>query len=343
MHDVRHDGSVSPDGSLHDDRRSARVLVVGDANPDLVLSGDVVPRFVQAEQLLDEAALVIGGSASITAHGLARLGRPVSLVAAVGDDHFGGFILARLDEAGVDVRQVAVRRGLPTGLTVALNRGEDRAMLTLTGAIGTLSVSDLYAALEGPERPGRLGHVHLASLYLQPALPPGLPAFLAHARERGLTTSLDTNGDPSARWLGIEELLPHLDLLLPNRDEAAALGRDTDPRRAATAMAARGPLTVVKDGPDGAFAMRPDGELVEMAAPAATVVDTSGAGDTFDAAFLDAWLSGLALSEALRRAVVAGTLCVGSVGGTAGQPTQNQITEALDDLAPASQESLRDH
>ena len=67
-------------------RRAAQVLVVGDANPDLVLRGDVVPRFGQAEQLLDDASLVIGGSAAITAHGLARLGRPVSLLAAVGDD-----------------------------------------------------------------------------------------------------------------------------------------------------------------------------------------------------------------------------------------------------------------
>ena len=65
------------------------VLVVGDVNPDLILRGDVVPRFGQAEQLLTDAILTIGGSAAIAAHGLARLGRPVSLVAAVGDDAFG--------------------------------------------------------------------------------------------------------------------------------------------------------------------------------------------------------------------------------------------------------------
>ena len=68
---------------------TAGLLVVGDANPDLILRGDVVPRFGQAEQLLDDADLVLGGSAAITAHGLARLGRPVSLVAAIGADAFG--------------------------------------------------------------------------------------------------------------------------------------------------------------------------------------------------------------------------------------------------------------
>ena len=60
------------------------VLVVGDANPDLILRGDVVPRFGQAEQLLDGADLVIGGSGGIVAHGLARLGRSTRLVAAIG-------------------------------------------------------------------------------------------------------------------------------------------------------------------------------------------------------------------------------------------------------------------
>ena len=125
VHTVGHDRAVSVAQEPASGARAARVLVVGDANPDLVLSGDVVPRFSQVEQLLDDASLVIGGSASITAHGLARLGRPVSLVAAVGDDHFGRFLTGRLQEAGVDVRHVAVRADLPTGLTVALNRGAD--------------------------------------------------------------------------------------------------------------------------------------------------------------------------------------------------------------------------
>jgi ribokinase len=342
VHRVGHDRAVSVDQEPASGARAARVLVVGDANPDLVLSGDVVPRFVQVEQLLDAASLVIGGSASITAHGLARLGRRVSLAAAVGDDHFGTFLTRLLDEAGVDVRHVAVRPDLPTGLTVALNRGPDRAMLTLTGAIDSLTESDLHHALDdlhGQEPSRRLGHVHVASLYLQPSLAPALPSFLGRARELGLTTSMDTNGDPSERWLGIDDLLPHLDVLLPNRDEAVALGRDADPRQAAVALASQGPLTVVKDGGAGAFAVSPDGHLVEAPGSPVDPVDTTGAGDTFDAAFLDAWLDGLPLHAVLRRAVVAGTFCVRHIGGTAGQPTQDQITEALDEPAPLTEES----
>ena len=326
------------------DLRRARVLVVGDANPDLILSGDVTPRFVQIEQLLDDAALVIGGSASITAHGLARLGRPVSLVAAVGDDHFGSFLTGLLVEAGVDVGHVAVRPDLPTGLTVALNRGPDRAMLTMTGAVDSLTEADVNRALDAlSAEGGPAGHVHVASLYLQPALAPALPGLLRSARERGLTTSLDTNGDPSEQWLGLDGLLPHLDVLLPNRDEAVALAREPDPRRAASALASRGPLTVVKDGGAGAFAVSADGDVVEVPASPVDPIDTTGAGDTFDAAFLDGWLDGLPLASVLRRSVAAGTLCVGRIGGTAGQPTTDQITDALDEPAPQGQEAPRDH
>ena len=322
MHAIGHDGGVP--SAREPVAAAARVLVVGDANPDLVLRGDVVPRFGQAEQLLDDASLLVGGSASITAHGLARLGRPVSLVAVVGDDQFGAFLTGRLAEAGVDVGHVAVRPDLPTGLTVVLSRGDDRAMLTLTGALDSLTEAGLHDALEDLQGSG-LRHVHVGSLFLLPSLGRLLPAFLARARTRGLTTSLDTNDDPTGRWEGVDALLPHLDVLLPNRAEAVALGHDPDPRRAATALARRGPLTVVKDGAAGAFAIAPDGTVTEVAGRPVPAVDTTGAGDTFDAAFLDAWLDAVPLTEALTRAADAGAHSVGFVGGTAGQPDRGQL------------------
>ncbi len=318
---------MSPDQEPAAARCPGRVLVVGDANPDLVLSGDVVPRFGQAEQLLVDASLVVGGSASITAHGFARLGRPVSLVAAVGDDHFGRFLTDVLERAGVDVGRVVVQADLPTGLTVALNRGSDRAMLTSTGAIDSLTEADLARALDDASADG-LQHVHVGSVFLMPSVAALLPTFLAQARDLGLTTSLDTNDDPSGRWQGVADLLPHLDVLLPNRGEVIALGGDDDPRRAAAALAASGPLTVVKDGPAGAFAVSPDGPVAEVPGRSVAVVDTTGAGDTFDAAFLDAWLDAVPVADALARAVAAGARSVGFVGGTAGQPTRDQLDPA---------------
>ncbi len=300
---------------------------MGDLNPDLVLTGDVVPRFGQAEQLLEDAALVVGGSAAITAHGLARLGRAVSLVAAVGDDLFGRMLVDRLSAARVDTRHVQVRGHLPTGLTVVLSKGADRGMLTLPGAIASLTGDEVLAAANDLGRDG-LRHVHVASYFLQPSLAHELPDVLAALKERGLSTSLDTNADPDGRWTGVDDLLPHLDLLLPNRVEVEALGGDADPRRAATALAARGPLTVVKDGERGAFAVDRDGTWTEDAGSPTDVVDATGAGDTFDAAFIAAWLDGADVSGALRRAVAAGRYSVAHTGGTAGQPTDADLAEA---------------
>jgi sugar/nucleoside kinase (ribokinase family) len=303
------------------DQRPDRVLVVGDANPDLVLRGDVLPRFGQAEQLLDDASLVIGGSAAIVAHGLARLRRPVSLLAAVGDDLFGGHLADELAESDVDIRFLLVRKESRTGITVVLSRPDDRAIFTLPGTIPTLTQDEVTHAVTE----SGAAHVHIASLFLQPDLATRLPGVLAGLRAAGVTTSLDTNADPAGRWQGVTELLPHLDVLLPNLSEVCALGGEDDPHRAAARLAAAGPLVVVKDGAQGGFAVRPDGQSVRAAGHPVEVVDTTGAGDTFDAAFLDSWLAGTDLQSCLDRAVRAGAFSVAAPGGTASQPYHHDL------------------
>lgn len=308
---------------------AALVLIVGDVNPDLVLRGDVVPRFGQVEQLLSAAALVIGGSAGITAHGFARLGRPVALAAAIGADTFGAMVTQALSTAGVDTGGILVRPEQPTGLTVVLSNGPDRAILTLPGAIPTLSADDVRAAV-ARALPAGLRHVHICALFLQPTLAAQLPAVLAEIRAAGITTSLDTNNDPAADWAGVQALLPHLDLLLPNRSEALALAGATgaevaDLADACCVLAACGPVVIVKDGPDGARAVdREGGTVLESGLPT-ELVDATGAGDSFNAAFLDAWLRALPISECLRRGVIAGARSVGAVGGTEAQPTLDQL------------------
>jgi len=303
---------------------TAGVLVVGDLNPDLILTGDVVPRFGQVEQLVEHSGLLIGGSAAITAHGLARLDRPVHLLAAVGDDAFGALLRRELAVSGVGVDQVLVRDDVATGLTVVLSRGDDRAILTAPGAISTLTGAEIRATAEAP-LPSGIGHVHVASLFLQPQLVPELADVLAGLRQLGLTVSLDTNDDPSGRWAGVVDLLDRVDVLLVNRREACALAGGDDVRSAAQVLADAGPLVVVKDGAAGAFAQPRDGAAVVVAGTPVDAVDSTGAGDTFNAAFVDAWLDGLALEGCLRRAVRAGACAVTAPGGTAGQPTRVEL------------------
>src|SRR4029077_8069847 len=138
------------------------LVVLGDCNPDvLVLGDDVTPAFGQQEKLVASMSLVIGGSAAITAVAAARLGLRVALVAAVGADPAGAFMRDQLAAEGVDVRFVAVREDAPTGMTVALSRGGDRAILTALGAVASLTAADVPESLLAGAR-----HVHAGSWFL---------------------------------------------------------------------------------------------------------------------------------------------------------------------------------
>ena len=302
------------------------VLVAGDANVDLVLRGDVVPRFGQAEQLVDSGSLVLGGSASIAACGLARLGVPTSLVARVGDDAFGRFQLDALRAAGVVTTQVDVDPVTPTGLSVILSTAEDRAILTVPGTIPTLRADAVRSALAS----SGARHLHVASYFLQPSLAAGLPVLLAEVRAAGVTVSLDTNWDPAEKWEGVLDVLPLVDVLLPNLAElraigavAGASGSDLDVARR---LALSGPRVVVKAGADGGWSVASDGHPVHADGLAIEVVDTTGAGDSFDAGYLAALAHGVDdEAERLRWATVAGSLSTLGSGGTGRQATLEDL------------------
>jgi sugar/nucleoside kinase (ribokinase family) len=297
------------------------LLILGDANPDLVLTGDVEPVFGQRERLLDAAQLTVGGSGAIVACGAARLGLRVAFCGVVGDDLFGRFMRDELDRRGVDVKGLVVEPDRSTGLTVVLTRPDDRAILTHEGTIG-----DLGAGSIEPEFLAAASHVLVASYFLQGRLAPDLPALFERVRANGATTSVDPNWDPSERWNGgLRGLLSHTDVFLPNATEAVHIAGTTSVDGAVIALAASAGLVVAKAGPDGAVAARGD-ELVRAPAPAVDAVDTTGAGDSFDAGFLVSWLAGDPLERALAIANACGSLSTRALGGVDAQPT---IDEAL--------------
>ncbi|MEU0477196.1 carbohydrate kinase family protein [Streptomyces olivaceus] len=299
------------------------LLVVGDANPDVVLGPlDAPLAFGQREQLVPDGALTLGGSAAIMACGAARLGLRVAFAGRVGDDDAGRYIRAALDSHGVDTGALHTDPRLPTPLTVVLTQGEDRAIVTAPGTLPATTAADVPAGLLSSVR-----HVHAASYFLLPALAASLPELLATARAHGATTSLDTNDDPSGRWdpPGLDAVLAHTDYLLPNAAEARRLaGLDgADLVESAAALAGRGPTVVVKNGAEGALCH--DGDtLVTTPGTPARPVDTVGAGDSFDAGFVAALLAGLALPEALELAAVCGALSTRAHGGTTAQPTWDE-------------------
>ena len=216
--------------------RKYDILVVGEVNPDLILtSPDIDPRFNQVEILVDEATLTIGASAAIFACGAARLGLKVAISGVVGKDFFGSFMLEMLEARGVDVSPVIIDPEQRTGLTVILNRITDRAILTYIGAIAALRAEYITDSLLAATR-----HLHVAGYFIQPNLQPGVPDLFARARRSGVTTSLDTNWDPTEKWTGVKELLALTDVFLPNETEALSITRTATIEAAARSLLAMG-------------------------------------------------------------------------------------------------------
>jgi sugar/nucleoside kinase (ribokinase family) len=295
------------------------ILVAGEINPDLILTGDVTPEFGQVEKLVDSAFLTIGSSSAIFACGAARLGLRVAFIGVCGDDTFGHFILDELSGRGVDITSVIIDPALQTGLSVILNRPigsvrGDRAILTHLGAIDCLRAEQVTDDLLRQAR-----HLHIASYFLQTALQPGLPDLFQRAHNLGLTTSLDTNWDPSAAWYAFDKLLDRVDVFLPNENEAMALTGASIVEAAADALGLKCSLVAVKLGARGALACHGE-DVARVKALPVQVVDTVGAGDSFDAGFLSAWLNGWNLEKALRLGVVCGSLSTRAAGGTSAQP-----------------------
>jgi sugar/nucleoside kinase (ribokinase family) len=298
------------------------LLVIGEINPDLILRGaDVVPAFGQAEKLVEEATLTIGSSSVITACGAARLGLRVAFLGVVGDDPFGHFMLEAMAARGIDTAACIVDPALATGLSVILARPDDRAILTHLGTMPALRPEQVDPALLRRAR-----HVHVGSYFLLYRLQPGLPAIFAAARAAGATTSVDTNWDPAGRWDGgLEALWPHTDLFLPNAMEARRIAGREDVDAALAVLAAKIGTVAVKLGAEGALARQGETVAREPGYPA-EVMDTVGAGDSFNAGFLYATLQGRPLVERLRLANACGALSTRASGGTAAQAT---LGEAL--------------
>ena len=302
-------------------KKSYDVLVVGEINPDLILSGDVVPEFGQVEKWITAADLTMGSSSVILACGAANLGLSVGFCGLCGDDVFGRFMLEEMQAHHIDVSAVDVRHGEATGMSIILNRRDDRAILTFPGLIPELRVEDIPDELFK-----KAGHLHVASYFLQTKLQPGILALFGKAREYGLSISLDTNWDPSGEWKNFDQILAAVDVFLPNENEAMALTHSNTPHEALTVLAEKCECVAIKMGANGAIASQ-NGETAQVPAMKMDVVDTVGAGDTFDSGFLYGYLHQWPLKRTLQFASICGSLSTRAAGGTQAQPTFDEVMQ----------------
>lgn len=311
------------------------MVVLAELNVDVLLQLDSPEvRFGQVETELSEAAIRLGSSGAITAAAVAALDMHVSICGVVGDDSLGHYTVGLLQENGLDDGHVVRRPGAATGFTTVVNApGGDRALLTFPGTMAALRAADLSEALLAGCQ-----HLHVSSYFLQRGLLPDLPGLFADLCSRGISTSLDTGWDPAESWAGLEEVLGNTTVLFPNEAELRAIAdrlhldgdRSTTNWYAAAArsLSERGPTVALKRGGHGGLVCTPE-EGLQLDTVPIVPLDTTGAGDNFNAGFLATMLAGAGSAECLAAAVSAGRMSVQGRGGTGRLTSRDELTDLV--------------
>jgi sugar/nucleoside kinase (ribokinase family) len=293
---------------------------------DVWCAGIIVADFIcePIESLPAAGALVmtpgiswaIGGCASNVAADLARLGLRSAVVGRVGDDPAGDFVRGSLKTAGVDTSRVLSTPGHQTSATLVVNvRGEDRRFIHTFGA---------NAAFTGDELPmellPRAKVLYLGGLFLMPGLTgQRVTRLFQAARQAGLITVLDVViPDPRGTWPVLQQVLPHVDVFLPNHDEGELITGLSDPIAQARLFRGAGAGTVVITcGRDGSVLLADD-QLWRGGIYPVDYVDGTGSGDAFAAGYMSGLLEGLPATECLVRGSALGASCVRQPGATTG-------------------------
>jgi sugar/nucleoside kinase (ribokinase family) len=300
------------------------LVVVGEINPDLILSSKSLPEFGQIEKYIDDCNLTIGSSSVIFACGAARLGLKVAFIGKVGDDYFGHYIVNAMRNYGMDVSGVVISSKVKTGLSVIINNESDRAILTYLGTISELRFDEINIEIIKSAR-----HLHLGSYFMLDKLRPDIHRLFQIAKEDGLSTSLDTNFDPLQKWgKELNKTLMNTDMFFPNEREVGCIAGVNDLDSAIQELSSEIPYLVVKLGSKGAVATF-KGEKVFASALDLKVFDTIGAGDSFDAGFVFGYLQGWNIDKCLRAACICGSLSTLSSGGTNSQATLKELLDHL--------------
>ena len=191
------------------------VIVVGELNVDIILNGIESLPVIGKEIMANSMSVTLGSSSAIFASNLSSLGPRVAFIGKIGKDNFAEVVLTSLEGKNVDTSRIIRSESLSTGATIVLNYDQDRANVTYPGAMNDLRLEDIDFEFLASAR-----HMHFANCFMQPGIRNDLTALFRQAKELGLTTSLDTQWDPEEKWdLPLEELLPYVDLFLPNMQE----------------------------------------------------------------------------------------------------------------------------
>ncbi|MGH9722872.1 MAG: carbohydrate kinase family protein [Bryobacteraceae bacterium] len=276
---------------------------------------------------VDSIGRGMGGNGANTACTIGALSGSARLLGMVGRDEFGGCLLAKLRAAGVDTRYVGRSRGATSATVGLVKSNGDRMFLHQPGA--SLEVFAETIQFSGKRVQG-MTHYHLASPFALPLLRPRLAETLRSARNAGLTTSVDTQWDSRGKWMeDFAPALPHIDLLFVNEDESRLLTGKADPLAAAQEFLRRGARTVVAKLSARGCAVITNGGVVRQRSFAVPVVDTTGAGDCFVGAYLNALQRACEHDEAARFACGVAALTIQKLGAVEGLLPLDETKRAI--------------
>lgn len=301
------------------------VYVFGDVNIDLVIPG--VERFPAPgqEDVVETMETFVGGGAALFALGLGKLGLHPVFQGCIGKDFYGEFIKKEFQAKNIDCTLLEQREDRNTGISISFTNEKDRSFLTYRGGNDFSGLSRVRM-----EDVKKARHFHVTGYEGQRNHEEYLQFLKKLKEETSVTVSFDLGWDPQEEWSQkIYELFPYIDVLFMNETEALHYSRKESVEEAAEEFGSRCGIAAVKMGKEGSLAVK-EKKLYRAAAFPVVSVDTTGAGDSFNAGFIYGFLTGREVTDCLRYGNACGALNVTALGGNTAFPNKAELERFLE-------------
>ncbi len=300
------------------------VFIYGDVNVDIVIPGVEHFPLPGQEDVVDAMNTYVGGGAALFALGLGKLGLNPVFQGTVGDDCYGKFIWEEFRKTNTDCSLLRFSKSGHTGITLSFTNKKERSFLTCRGTNSEIDLDSVNL-----KQVQKAGHIHVTG-YAGSSNHLKYLNLLKNVKEiKGITISLDVGWDDTDEWYpGIYELFPYIDVLFMNETEAVHYGKKINAGEAAEDFSGYCKCAVVKLGKKGALACS-GGKVSQADSYQVAAVDTTGAGDAFNAGFIYGFLKEKDITECLKFGNGCGALSVTKLGGNTGFPAEDELLEFI--------------
>jgi sugar/nucleoside kinase (ribokinase family) len=281
------------------------ILVVGDYCLDFIFTGlSSMPEL--GHEIVSTGFIQTPGGVCNNVIAMHRLGLKVGWLTNFGTDDYSHYILDRIRKEGLDEEYFLFHNQPLRNVTVSLSFPDERAFIAYYDP-NPLIISEI---LNLPKASGKA--IYVPGFFLGREIDLAIPVI--KAKKLKLIMDGNTNETHNIKETRVKKILKSLDLFLCNAREARMLTGESELQKAIRILGGFVPEVVIKNGAEGSMGLK-DGEIFVVPAIKVNVVDTTGAGDCFDAGFLKIWLSGEPINKALEWGNIVGGLSTTEPGG----------------------------